>query len=256
MNILDIIGPVMVGPSSSHTAGAVRIGLAGRKLMDSEIIYADIYFHGSFLATGKGHGTDRALIAGLLGYAVDDERIPDSFRHAKERGLDYRIQGINLGDDAHPNSVKMDLTGANGRSLEIIASSIGGGRIQIDEIDGLLVRVSGDYPTLIVHNQDQPGHVTEVTSMLAHKSINIATMQLYRSSRGGDAVMVIECDQEIPQESICWLEHLEGIRKVTYLNMNHTKLASSFARDSIETEQEINAKVKILPDQYQGKQGM
>jgi L-serine dehydratase len=256
MNILDIIGPVMVGPSSSHTAGAVRIGLAGRKLMGCEVVYANIYFHGSFLATGKGHGTDRALIAGLLGYAVDDERIPDSFRLAKERGLDYKMQGINLGDDAHPNSVKMNLTGVNGRELEIIASSIGGGRIQIDEIDGLLVRVSGDYPTLIVHNQDQPGHVTEVTSMLAHKSINIATMQLYRSSRGGEAVMVIECDQEIPQESIRWLEHLEGICKVTYLNMNHTKEAAAFSKDNIEMKAKTSVKAKILPDQYQGKQGM
>ena len=256
MNILDIIGPVMVGPSSSHTAGAVRIGLAARKLMGSEIVHANIYFHGSFLATGKGHGTDRALIAGLLGYAVDDERIPDSFRLAKERGLDYQIQGINLGDDVHPNSVKMNLTGANGRELEIVASSIGGGRIQIDEIDGLLVRVSGDYPTLIVHNQDQPGHVTEVTSMLAHKSINIATMQLYRSSRGGDAVMVIECDQEIHEDSIRWLEHLEGICKVTYLNMNHTKEAAAFVKKLPEMKAGENVGESDLPEKYQGKQGM
>jgi L-serine dehydratase len=186
----------------------------------------------------------------------DDERIPESFRMAKERGLDYQIQGINLGDDAHPNSVKMNLTGANGRELEIIASSIGGGRIQIDEIDGLLVRVSGDYPTLIVHNLDQPGHVTEVTSILAHKSINIATMQLYRSSRGGDAVMVIECDQEIPEESIRWLEHLEGIRKVTYLNMVHTKEASAFRQQSPEVETARGVGDSDLPEKYQGKQGM
>ncbi len=220
MNILDIIGPVMVGPSSSHTAGAVRIGLAARKLMGGEISRAQIYFYGSFLATGKGHGTDRAVIAGLLGYAVDDERIPFSFRYASEQGMDFTLEGQeDFGDEMHPNTVKMNLIGVNGRELEIIASSIGGGRIQIDEIDGLTVNVSGDYPTLIVHNLDQPGHVTEVTSMLAHKSINIATMQLYRSNRGGDAVMVIECDQGIPTEFISWIEHLEGIRKVTYLNL-------------------------------------
>ena len=202
MNLLDIIGPVMVGPSSSHTAGAVKIGRVSRKLLAEEVKEAKIYFHGSFLATGKGHGTDKALIAGLLGMQVDDPAIPDSFRIAGERGMDFSLEGIDLGD-VHPNSVKMNLTGVSGRTLEVVAASIGG----------------GDYPTLIVHNIDQPGHVTEVTSMLAHKGVNIATMQLYRKSRGGSAVMVIECDQEVPKESLAWLERLEGILKVTYCSL-------------------------------------
>ena len=190
MNLLDIIGPVMVGPSSSHTAGAVKIGRVSRKLLAEEVADAKIYFHGSFLATGKGHGTDKAILAGLLGMQVDDPRIPESFTMAKESGMSFTLEGIDLGD-VHPNSVKMNLT----------------------------ANFSGDYPTLIVHNIDQPGHVAEVTSMLAHKSVNIATMQLYRESRGTRAVMVIECDREVPQESIEWLEHLEGILKVTYLSM-------------------------------------
>ncbi len=218
MNLFDIIGPVMVGPSSSHTAGAVKIGRISRKLMAEEIEAAKIYFHGSFLATGQGHGTDKALVAGLLGLAVDDPRIPDSFAIAREKGMHYTISGIDL-EEAHPNTVKMNLTGVSGRELEIVAASIGGGQIRICEMDGLTVNFSGDQPTLIVHNLDQPGHVTEVTSMLAHKSVNIATMQLYRSNRGGNAVMVIECDQEIPKDSIHWLEHLEGIIKVTYLSL-------------------------------------
>ncbi len=218
MNLFDMIGPVMVGPSSSHTAGAAKIGRIAGKLLGEEIVKADIWFHGSFLATGKGHGTDKALIAGLLGFQVDDPRIPDSFRIAEERGMQYHLRGIDLGE-VHPNSVKMNLTGQSGRQLEIIASSVGGGQIKICEIDGLTVNFCGDFPTLIVHNLDQPGHVTEVTSMLAHKSVNIATMQLYRASRGGNAVMVIECDQEVPEESIRWLEHLEGIIKVTYLSL-------------------------------------
>ena len=218
MNLLDIVGPVMVGPSSSHTAGAVKIGLVSRKLMGESITNADIYFHGSFLSTGKGHGTDRAILAGLLGYGVDDPVIPHSFEAAKKAGLHYSMKGIDLGE-VHPNSVKMFLTGESGKELEIVAASIGGGRIQICEIDGLTANFSGDYPTLIVHNVDQPGHVTEVTSMLAHKAVNIATMQLYRKSRGGDAVMVIECDQEVPAEAIRWLSHLEGIVKVTYLSI-------------------------------------
>lgn len=218
MNLLDIIGPVMVGPSSSHTAGAVKIGRVSRKLLAEEVKEAKIYFHGSFLATGKGHGTDKALIAGLLGMQVDDQAIPDSFRIAEERGMKFSLDGIDLGD-VHPNSVKMNLTGVSGRTLEVIAASIGGGRIQICELDGITANFSGDYPTLIVHNIDQPGHVTEVTSMLAHKGVNIATMQLYRKSRGGSAVMVIECDQEVPKESLAWLERLEGILKVTYCSL-------------------------------------
>lgn len=218
MNLLDIIGPVMVGPSSSHTAGAVKIGRVSRKLLGEPVASADIFFHGSFLATGKGHGTDKAVIAGLLGMEVDDAAIPESFVLAKKAGMHYTINGIDLGD-AHPNTVRMNLTGISGRTLEVQAASVGGGQIRICEMDGLPVNFSGDYPTLIVHNLDQPGHVTEVTSMLAHKSVNIATMQLNRVARGGNAVMVIECDQEIPEDSIAWLEHLEGIIKVTYLGL-------------------------------------
>ena len=202
MNLLDIIGPVMVGPSSSHTAGAVKIGRVSRKLLAEEIADAKIYFHGSFLATGKGHGTDKAILAGLLGMQVDDPRIPESFTMAKESGMSFTLEGIDLGD-VHPNSVKMNLTGKSGRTLEVIAASVGGGQIRICELDGLTANFSGDYPTL----------------MLAHKSVNIATMQLYRESRGTRAVMVIECDREVPGEAIEWLEHLEGILKVTYLSM-------------------------------------
>lgn len=219
MNLFDIIGPVMVGPSSSHTAGAVKIGNVSRKLLGEDIAKAQIYFHGSFRTTGRGHGTDRAILAGLMGFAVDDERIPDSFRLAKEAGIEYTFGSVDLGEDAHPNSVKMNLTGVNGKELEVVAASIGGGRIRIQELDGLAASFSGDYPTLIVHNIDQPGHVAEVTSMLQHKSVNIADMQLSRSSRGGSAVMVLECDQEIPRDSIQWLEHLEGVVKVTYLSL-------------------------------------
>lgn len=217
MNILDIVGPVMVGPSSSHTAGAVRIGLVSRKLLGEKVKKADIYMHGSFAATGKGHGTDRALVAGLLGMQVDDERIPHSFEIAKEIGLKYSFDTIEL-LEAHPNSVKLCLTGKSGKQLEIVAASIGGGRIQICEIDGLTANFAGDYPTLVVHNQDQPGHVMSVTTLLAHKSINIATMQLFRHDRGGYAVMVVECDQEVPEDAIDWLKIQPGILKVTYLS--------------------------------------
>jgi L-serine dehydratase, iron-sulfur-dependent, beta subunit len=218
MNLYDIIGPVMVGPSSSHTAGAVKIGYVSRKLMAQPIVKAQILLYGSFLATGKGHGTQIAIVAGLLGMKTDDCRIPDSFRLAGEAGMEISFGEAEL-KDAHPNSAQLILTGADGRQLEIVGESIGGSRINIASIDGLSANFSGDYPTLIVHNLDQPGHVAEVTSMLSHKSVNIATMQLYRAGRGGHAVMVIECDQEVPKESIQWLAHLEGIEKVTYYSL-------------------------------------
>lgn len=218
MNLYDIIGPVMVGPSSSHTAGAVKIGYVSRKLMAQPIVKAQILLYGSFLATGKGHGTQIAIVAGLLDMKTDDCRIPDSFRLAGEAGMEISFGEAEL-KDAHPNSAQLILTGADGRQLEIVGESIGGSRINIASIDGLSANFSGDYPTLIVHNLDQPGHVAEVTSMLSHKSVNIATMQLYRAGRGGHAVMVIECDQEVPKESIQWLAHLEGIEKVTYYSL-------------------------------------
>ena len=219
MNIFDIVGPVMVGPSSSHTAGAVKIGYTSRKLLAEPVQKAEILLYGSFLATGRGHGTDRAIVAGLLGMLPDDPKIPDSFELAQKEGMEFTFGEAKL-KNAHPNSVQLLLTGKNHRHLEIVGESLGGSLINIAQIDGLSANFSAEYPTLIVHNLDQPGHIAEVTSMLSHKSVNIASMQLYRSSRGGNAVMVIECGQEVPAESIKWLEHLEGIEKVTYYSLS------------------------------------
>lgn len=201
MDIFDIIGPVMVGPSSSHTAGAVRIGYIAGKLMGEPIAKAEILLYGSFLATGKGHGTRKALVAGLLGMKPDDMRIPDSFEIAKEHGIEV-VFGESALRDAHPNTAQIFLTSVTGKKLEVVGESLGGSRINIAQIDGISTNFSGDYPTLVVHNMDQPGHVAEVTSMLAHKSVNIAAMQLYRAGRGGNSVMVLECDQEVPEEEL------------------------------------------------------
>ena len=217
MNIFDIVGPVMVGPSSSHTAGAVKIGYVSRKLLGEEVKEARILLYGSFLTTGTGHGTRKALVAGLLGMKTDDIRIPDAIELAEKAGMKIEFGEARL-KEAHPNTAQLFLTGVSGRTLEIIGQSLGGSRINIAEIDGIETNFSGEYPTLVVHNLDQPGHVSEVTSMLAHKGVNIAYMQLYRSNRGGEAVMVVECDQEIPREGIEWLEKVEGVKKVTYLS--------------------------------------
>ena len=169
----------MVGPSSSHTAGAVKIGRVSRKLLAEEIADAKIYFHGSFLATGKGHGTDKAILAGLLGMKPDDLRIPESFAVAAEQGLTFTFQNVQM-RNAHPNTARLKLTGANGRALDIVAESVGGGRIRIRSIDGIETNFSGEHNTLIVHNQDTPGHVAAVTAALMQRHVNIATMQLYR----------------------------------------------------------------------------
>lgn len=215
MNIFDIIGPVMVGPSSSHTAGAAKIGNVCHKLMGEKIEKAEIYLHGSFAKTGKGHGTDKALVAGLVGLDVDDIRIPNSFEIAKEKGLDFNISATDLGD-AHPNSAKIIMHGTSGAVVEVVAASLGGGRIEVCQLDGVEVNFSGECPTLIVHNVDQPGYITEVTSLLGQQGINIATMQLHRKNRGGEAVMVIECDDEVPAETRHELEKQEGILNVSY----------------------------------------
>ena len=222
MNIFDVIGPVMVGPSSSHTAGAVRIGYVARQLLGEEVREAKILLYGSFLATGKGHGTDKALTAGLLGMQTDDYRIPKSIEIAEDKGMKIAF-GEAVLKEAHPNTAQLYLKGISGKTMELVGQSLGGGRINIAEIDGIETNFSGENPTLIVHNLDQPGHVSEVTSMLAHKGVNIATMQLYRSSMGCIAVMVVECDQEVPQEGIRWLERVEGVLKVTYLGKSEEK---------------------------------
>lgn len=222
MSLFDIIGPVMVGPSSSHTAGAARIGYIAQRLLGAPLKKAEIYLHGSFALTGQGHGTDRALIGGLLGMFPDDERLPDSFKIAKENKIEFEFHEKDI-RGAHPNTVELVLTCESGRTLDIIASSIGGGRIKVCQIDGLDANFNGDLPTLIVHNLDQPGHVAKVTTALSQKNVNIATMQLYRNSRGGHAVMVIECDHEVPQDAVKWLEKLDGVEKVTYLSLQDEK---------------------------------
>ena len=218
MNLFDILGPIMVGPSSSHTAGAVRIGNVGMKLLGDVPKKASIYLHGSFADTGKGHGTDLAIIAGLLGMEPDDMRIPHSMEIAKEKGLEFSFFEKQI-REAHPNTAYLQLEHANGKRLDLQACSLGGGRMLINEIDGLRANFHGDKPTLIVRNEDKPGHVAFVTTTLANAGINVATLVLNRSKRGADAVIVIETDMDIPTDVISRMEKGSGIHKVTYLNL-------------------------------------
>lgn len=213
MNLFDILGPLMVGPSSSHTAGAVRIGRMARCLLGQEPEKATLLLHGSFASTGEGHGTPRALIAGLLGLAPDDARVPGSFELARERGLEFTFGTCTL-RDAHPNSVMIRLEGKNGGKLEVGAASLGGGRIRVFQVDGLNTSFSGELPTLVVHNTDQPGCVSQVSGVLAQHGLNVATLQLNRGGRGGSAVMVLECDQPIETGVAQQIRELPGILRV------------------------------------------
>lgn len=217
MDIFDLIGPVMVGPSSSHTAGAARIGLVAGKLLGQRCIKAVLHLHGSFADTGKGHGTDKALIAGLMGMKPDDERIPDAFTYAVTNNLDFRFEHTRL-RNVHPNSVYMELLGDEGAKLTILASSIGGGRIQIKEISGMPLSFSAEYPTLIVRNEDQPGSVSDVSRVLAELKINIATFNVNRDSRGGKAIMVIECDSPIEEHIAARIREIPGILDAICIN--------------------------------------
>lgn len=221
-SIFDILGPVMVGPSSSHTAGAARIGMIARQLFGRQPEKAAVYLHGSFAATGKGHGTDKALIAGLLGMKPDDMRIPDSFKIAKEEGMEFIIEPREI-KEAHPNTAQiiMDAEGVN--TMKIQAYSIGGGRIRVCKLDGIDVNFSGESYTLIIRNVDEPGRIMDVSAALTDASINIATMQVFRDKRGGSAVMVVETDQVVPQKAIDDLESKPGIIRVKFLNPNGTE---------------------------------
>ena len=218
MNIFDIMGPVMVGPSSSHTAGAARMGYVARKLLGFQPARANIALHGSFAATGAGHGTDKAIVAGLLGLKPDDPNIPRSFQLAREARMEVHIQTVDL-RDAHPNTAVMTLIGERGRTVVVNVSSLGGGRIRVNSIDGMAATFSGDMPTLIIRNQDKPGIVSEVSYCLARRAVNIATMQLYRDHRQGLSVMVLECDQPLSQEIIDDIQLLGGVVRCIYLNL-------------------------------------
>ena len=197
VSLLDIIGPVMVGPSSSHTAGACRLGLLARGLVGGTPDRARIELHGSFARTGEGHGTDKAVVGGLMGFRPDDERLRDALDIAEREGLDYRFEKTTLGEDGdiHPNSVRITVE-RDQRSAVMTGSSLGAGRVLVTNIDGYPVEVTGNYNTIVLVAEDIPGSVARIAGILADHGLNIATLRLTRKERGGDAFMVIELDDE------------------------------------------------------------
>lgn len=200
VSLLDIIGPVMVGPSSSHTAGACRLGLLARCLVGGTPERAHIELHGSFARTGEGHGTDKAIVGGLMGYRPDDERLRTALETMEGEGLDYRFEKTTLDDDAHPNTVRITVE-RGGRQSVMTGSSLGAGRVLVTEIDGYPVEVTGNYNTIVLVAEDVRGSVARIAGILAEHALNIATLKLTRKQRGGDAFMVIEVD-DTPSEEV------------------------------------------------------
>ncbi len=215
MNLFDVIGPVMIGPSSSHTAGAVRLGNLGRAILGEPVSEAVIGLHGSFAQTYRGHGTDRALAAGLLGWATDDARIPESLKLAQESGLKLTFTKVSLGELAHPNSVQFTLTGVSGNVCRITGASTGGGQVVVTEIDGFPVELNGQFPTILTMHKDRPGAIALVTSILSTQGVNIAQMRVFRHEKGGLAAMIVETDQaigDVELEVIQKLPHIQSVR--------------------------------------------
>lgn len=192
--VFDIVGPVMIGPSSSHTAGAVRLGLMARAILGEEPVRAGIQLTGSFARTYRGHGTDKALTAGILGFMPDDVRIREALSLATSMGLELAFQKVDI-PDAPPNTAVIHLTGAEGRTVKVQGASIGGGNIRITGIDRFAVDLTGELPALITIHRDQPGVMMRVTSILAAEGLNIAFMRLSRQRRGEMAMMILELDE-------------------------------------------------------------
>lgn len=211
VSLFDIIGPVMVGPSSSHTAGACRLGLMARAIFGSMPAHARIGLHGSFAATGEGHGTHRAIVGGLAGIAPDDLRLRHAYDEAKSAGLEWTFEDVDLGDDAHPNTAVFELT-RDGETVSIRGASVGGGRVEVTEIDGFPVALGGDYHTLVVLARDEPGTIMTITGLCAAQRINLATMRVDRTGRHKDALMTIEADAPIPDEVLDELRGFEWMR--------------------------------------------
>lgn len=199
VSLLDIIGPVMVGPSSSHTAGACRLGLLARCLVGGTPEKALIELHGSFARTGEGHGTDKAIVGGLMGFRPDDERLRTALEIMEREALDYTFEKTSLGDEAHPNTVRVTLERGDRRS-QMVGASLGAGRVRVTEIDGYPVDVSGNLHTIVLVANDVKGSVARIAGMLADANVNIATLKLSRKERGGDAFMVIEVDDQPGEE--------------------------------------------------------
>lgn len=211
LSVFDVIGPNMVGPSSSHTAGAVRISLLARKMIAGKIVKAKFILYGSFANTYRGHGTDRALLGGIMNFQTDDLRIRDSFNLAKEAGIEYSFE-INTNEkDVHPNTADIILTNEDGFQIIVRGESLGGGKVRISEINKVKVDFNGEYSTLIVIHKDAKGVMAHITKVLSEHDVNIAFMKLFREEKGGTAYAIVESDEKIPKSVISEIQENKSV---------------------------------------------
>lgn len=200
ISVFDVIGPNMVGPSSSHTAGAASVARIAGKLFQKEIQEVVFTLYGSFAKTYRGHGTDRALVGGIMGFETDDLRIRDSFQIAKQKGLNFRFEKNTTEDEVHPNTVDIRMTGTDGSVMTVRGVSVGGGKIKIVKLNDVEVEFTGEYSTLVVIQNDKPGVVAHITTCLSQVNANIAFMRLFREQKGARAYTIVESDEKIPEE--------------------------------------------------------
>ncbi len=217
ISLFDVIGPNMIGPSSSHTAGAVSIALLARSLFPDTPQRARFILYGSFSRTYRGHGTDKALLGGILGFKPDDERIRDSFSIAELEGLEFSFQVDDKTKTDHPNTVDIFLEGAQGKQMSVRGQSVGGGKIRIVRINGIDVDFTGEYSTIIVKQEDVPGIIAGLTVILGRRQVNIAYMRMYREAKGKIAYTVMEADERIPEDIIEEMQKLENVHSVMLL---------------------------------------
>ncbi|MCQ2609290.1 MAG: L-serine ammonia-lyase, iron-sulfur-dependent subunit beta [Lachnospiraceae bacterium] len=217
MNAFDIIGPVMIGPSSSHTAGACRIGNYARAVLNEEPMEATIQFSGSFKNTYKGHGTDRAIIGGLMGFKTDDVRIRDSIEIAKKEGRKYNILAEDI-EMAHPNTALITMKKKDGSVVSVQGASIGGGNIMITKINSATVQIRGVFDAIIVGHNDVPGMIYKITEVLYNEKININGLSLYRTEKSGHAIVVIEVDDKVSDEIIHNLKSIDNVLEAIVLH--------------------------------------
>ena len=216
MGIFDVVGPIMIGPSSSHTAGAARIGLMARNILKDEPVKVQLTVYGSFAKTYKGHGTDKALVAGLLGFSADDVRLRDSFAIAARQGLQVELQR-STAETAHPNTVRIAMQGKQGRTMEVVGVSLGGGKIEIREINGAQVSLRGEEHTLITVHRDLPGIIAQATTILAIGHINVSNMRVFRSGKNAAAVMIVCTDSPVPADMVAMIRKIEAKESVVTL---------------------------------------
>ena len=199
ISVFDVLGPNMIGPSSSHTAGACSIALLAQKMIPGTLKEVTFILYGSFARTHQGHGTDRALLGGIMGFSLDDQRIPNSFEIAKKQGLKFHFQVNETETDIYPNTVDIDMVNTDGQKMSVRGESVGGGKIRISRINQVEVNFSGEYSTLIVIHYDKPGVIAHITKCLSDQNVNIAFMKLFRTAKGQMAYSIVESDGILPE---------------------------------------------------------